>query len=160
MNKKTILTLAALGIIQANESIADDTVAQPVVSTSDPGIVAESLQVNVDTVRVLKMFSDLGALQFNSMNGTVAVDPATLPNFIIEKLVDSNEVDLDQSNDLFVLTDSFVNVLASNHVFSKLGSYDAIVANKKILDKLKENSTPVPREDQRVHSKASFIAGN
>ncbi len=160
MNKKTILVLAALGMTQAKEVLANEFSTLPVVGSNDPAIVAESLQINVDTVRVLKMFADMGALQFNSGDGSVQIDPTHLPNFLIAGLSESNEVVLDQDTDVFVLTDSFVNVLATNHVFTRLGQIESVQTNKAILERLKERSTPIPREDQVIYAKASFIAGH
>jgi hypothetical protein len=59
MNKKTMMVLAALGIAQAKETLANDLMGLPVVNSTNPAIVAQSLQVNVDTVRVLRMFADM-----------------------------------------------------------------------------------------------------
>lgn len=159
MNKKTIMILAALGMTQAQNVLADDISTISNTNINDPSIIAESLQINVDTVRVLKMFSDMGALNFDK-DGTVFVDPTNLPNFLISKLSESGEVLLDEKNDVFILDDAFVNVLATNHVFTRLGRIDSLTANKTILENLKKQATPVPRRDQVTYAKASFISGN
>lgn len=160
MNKKTILIMAALGAIQGKEAMAYDFSTLPDMDTTDPAVVAESLQVNIDTVRILKMFADMGALKFNSSDGSVQIDSEQLPNFLFQRLSESDEVVFDQENNVFILADSFINVLASQHIFSKLGHASSIETNRAILEELKERSTAIPREDQLLYSKASFIAGH
>jgi hypothetical protein len=160
MNKKTMMVLAALGIAQAKETLANDLMGLPVVNSTNPAIVAQSLQVNVDTVRVLRMFADMGALQFNNESGSVEVNPTNLPNVMVRGLSESTEVALDEGRDVYVLTDSFVSVLAQNHVFTQLGTQESVQANRTILNRLRENTTPVPRQDQVYHAESSFIAGH
>lgn len=157
MNKKALFVLAALGVTQAKESLANDFGVNSGVTTSDPSVVAESFHVNLDTVRTLKMFSDMGALQFNNVDGSVFVDPTNLPNALIEKLHESNEVVFNEDADLFVLTDSFMNTLASQHTFSRLGTVPSITANQEILKRLKERTTPIRRDDLILYSRSSFI---
>ena len=157
IKRNKILILAALGLIPTVDALAGDQ--EPVVSfnTDDPRAIAESLQVNIDTIRVLKMFSQMGALQFNNEKQLVYISPDQLPNALIEKLHDSDEVEFDEESDIFILKDVFVNTLAKDHAFSRVGTVKSIKSNDEILKKLKESSTPVLREDQLMYSRHSFI---
>ena len=118
--------------------------------------VHKALDAGID---VTHLDTHMGALNFDK-DGTVFVDPTNLPNFLISKLSESGEVLLDENNDVFILDDAFVNVLATNHVFTRLGRIDSLTANKTILENLKKQATPVPRRDQVTYAKASFISGN
>ncbi len=157
LKRNKIVLLAALGLIPAVDALGGDHEPVVNINTDDPRAIAESLQVNVDTIRVLEMFSQMGALNFDNEIQQVYISPDHLPNALIEKLHDSDEVEFDEDSDRFVLKDVFVNTLAKNHAFSRLGTITSIKSNDEILKRLKENSTPVLREDQLMYSRHSFI---
>ena len=74
-----------------------------------------------------------------------------------KKFLNSKEVEFDEEANVFFLKEEFINTLARDHAFSRLGTVPSIETNKEILKRLKENSTPVLREDQILYSRHSFI---
>lgn len=159
MNKKTVMILAALGVIHAKEGWTQDYLGATSSADGKPTMNAESLQIHPETLRVLKMFSDLGALGFDEEEGIVYVDPSKLPVFVIAALEHSSEVLFDEERGLYILDDHFVEVLATTHSFSRLARPDAAFINAKILERLKRDTSPVLRDDLRTYAKSSFMAG-
>lgn len=159
MNKKTVMILAALGVIHAKEGWAQDYFGATNLEDGRPALNVESLQIHPETLRVLKMFSDLGALGFDEEEGMVFVDPSKIPVFVIAALEHSDEVLFDEERGLYILDDHFVEVLATTHSFSRLARPDAAVINAKILERLKRDTSPVLRDDLRIYAKSSFMAG-
>jgi hypothetical protein len=160
MNKTTLAVLAAIGMTQANDAQAMGPIWGSGTNDQGAAIVSEEIGINQDTVRVLKMFSDMGALQFDIENGSASVIADNLPNALIGALVESDEVVLNEETDSFDLTPSFLNALASKRVLNQLGRADGMATNAKILEKLKKEATPVLRDDVRAHSEHSFISGH
>ena len=155
MDKKIIVMLTALGFVPVNNAMATDHTIN--LNDTDPRVIAESFNINLDTIRVLQMFSRMGALRFNRVDGKVSVDPGAIPNTLIAKLHDSAEVTFDEETDTFILSEAFVNVLAANRTFYQLGTYPAMRTNEDILKSLKEKSTPILRDDLILYSRHSFI---
>lgn len=158
-NKKTIILLAALGVIHAKKVLAQDVSSTLGNESNDPAVVAESLDIHPETIRVLKMFLDLGALGYDEKTGVVFINPSNLPEFVIEALDSSSEAVFDEETQLYILDDRFVEALAATHSFSRLANSDATVINIKIMERLKRDLSPILREDLKIYSKSSFMAG-
>ncbi|MBT4761918.1 MAG: hypothetical protein HOO06_09500 [Bdellovibrionaceae bacterium] len=157
ITKKEIIILAALGLVPVKEVLASDFENGINLNPDSPSLRAENLQINPDTLRVLKMFSQMNAINFDNDAHKILIKPEQLPNILIIQLHNSKEVEFDEEANVFFLKEEFINTLARDHAFSRLGTVPSIETNKEILKRLKENSTPVLREDQILYSRHSFI---
>ena len=153
MNKKKLALLVALGFITDKEASAF-TEAKMYFDGKNPNNIAESLQTHPNTIRFLKILSQMEALKFEKEK--VVIHPDHLPEVLIEQLHESSETEFDEETGSFVLKETFINALATNHTFSRLGTYSSIKANQDILSKLKEKANPVLREDLVFYSVQAF----
>ncbi|MCB9093427.1 MAG: hypothetical protein H6621_00030 [Halobacteriovoraceae bacterium] len=146
MDTKLILALIALGAIDPSIVKAQDMA----------GYEIEQLNIHPRTLEMLRYLTQFNAVHYDQDLGKVIIDSSRLPSDFVDGLRSSAEVTEDQDLGVFVMNDTFANVLAQQNSFGQMGTLPSLKAQQLLMERLKEKSTPVLRKDLELYARHNF----
>ena len=155
MKNKIVISFGSLGL--ALSSVGHELAMEDKKSWIDEASnIHEKSAINSAIMETIKEIDAHGAFIVDERAGVIYIDPLKLPEYMRDRLLQAKEVTEVLESDLVKLDEKFSFILAKNNAFKKVGTPEGHFINQVIVENLKQNATPILREEMAEYLSANF----
>ena len=160
MKKKIVVSLGTLGmaipsLLNGMSPPEAKHLGSKIVDFT-PSKIRKDIHINPKTIEVVKEIASHEAFLINDEEGSIYIDLSKLPRDLRDELSESQEVVEIPESCLLKLDQGFANVLATQNAFKRTETLEGVIINQIMLNKLKQDATPILKEDMQRYLTTSF----
>ena len=160
MKKEVVTSLSVLGTVipSISNALPLSEVPTALRGLNNPSeIIYEMSDITPKTMEVIEEIASHGAFLIDDEEGSVYIDLSKLQGSLASKVSESQKVVEISESDLVKLNQIFVHILAEKKAFQRAGTSEGSIINQIMLEKLKQEASPILEEDLKFYMASCFF---